>query len=199
MPGRVNGFSLAYTAAGGVVLWSGIRNTSISATFRSLLGGKLPAPGTGGQVITSSTAAQADVATGTSVPGVTAGIPAGVASPSLSGQQALQQAATAHGWGSGAEWNALVYVEMREAGFSATAKNPSSGALGLAQALGHGTSGTAGTLGNEYGGYGLSDAQAQAANSGNAYYQAVWMCNYIAAVYGDPVAAAAHERADSWY
>lgn len=40
---RVNGFSLAYTAAGAVVLWSGIRGWTLSQTARSLLGGGTPA------------------------------------------------------------------------------------------------------------------------------------------------------------
>ena len=111
----------------------------------------------------------------------------------------MLQAAKVYGWDTGAEWNALVYVEMREAGFNPKARNPGSGALGMAQALGHGTSGTAGTLGNEYGGSGLTDAQAKAANSGDAYWQAVWMCNYIKDRYGDPIAAANHERSHNWY
>ena len=40
MPGRINGFSLAYTAVGGVVLWSGIKGTTISDTFRGLPGAR---------------------------------------------------------------------------------------------------------------------------------------------------------------
>jgi hypothetical protein len=48
-------------------------------------------------------------------------------------------------------------VEMAEDGFDPTKANPSSGALGLAQALGHGNANTAGSLGNEYGGCGLTD------------------------------------------
>jgi hypothetical protein len=65
-------------------------------------------------------------------------------------------------------------VEMAEDGFDPAKANPSSGALGLAQALGHGNANTAGSLGNEYGGYGLTDAQARAANSGDASMQALW-------------------------
>ena len=41
MAAKVNGFSLAYTAIGGVVLWSGIKGTTLSSTFRG------PAPGAG--------------------------------------------------------------------------------------------------------------------------------------------------------
>ena len=56
---------------------------------------------------------------------------------------------------------------------------------------------TAGTLGNQYGGYGLTDAQARAANSGDASMQALWMCNYIKSTYGTPEAAAAHAYIES--
>jgi hypothetical protein len=95
MPGRLNGFSLAYTAVGGVVLWSGIKGETISSTFRGLLSGRPPAGGQ--EPITSGAAVQGDLATGTSVPGVTVGIPAGVAAPS-SGRAALLQAAKLYGW-----------------------------------------------------------------------------------------------------
>jgi hypothetical protein len=120
-------------------------------------------------------------------------------SNSGSAQAILQNTAAQDGWGSGAEWQALSNVENAEAGFNPTADNPSSGALGLAQALGHGNANTAGTLGNQYGGYGLTDAQAKAANSGNAADQALWMVNYIKSTYGSPEAAWAHEQADHWY
>jgi hypothetical protein len=43
VPAKINGFSLAYTAVGGVVLWSGIKGETLSATFRGLLSGKGPA------------------------------------------------------------------------------------------------------------------------------------------------------------
>jgi DNA-binding transcriptional regulator YhcF (GntR family) len=47
-------------------------------------------------------------------------------------QMLMQQMAAERGW-TGPEWTALYDVEMREAGFSLTAQNPSSGAYGLAQ------------------------------------------------------------------
>jgi hypothetical protein len=39
---RINGFSLAYTAAGVIVLWSGIKGWTLSATFQNLLKGTTP-------------------------------------------------------------------------------------------------------------------------------------------------------------
>lgn len=109
--------------------------------------------------------------------------PAGAPPPgSSSAVVALRQAASRYGWGSGAEWNALNYVEMAEAGYSIIAKNPGSGAYGLAQFI-NGPS--------EYYQYG--------GNPNTAWGQAVAMVNYIKQRYGDPIAAAAHEAADHWY
>jgi hypothetical protein len=99
-----------------------------------------------------------------------------------SGVAALKAAAAKHGWTSTAEWNALNAVELREAGYSLTATNPSSGAYGMAQFI-QGAS--------EY---------AQWGGSADTYAgQATAMCNYIAARYGDPIAAEQHEQAYGWY
>jgi hypothetical protein len=89
---------------------------------------------------------------------------------------------------------------MEDATYSTTIANPSSGALGMGQALGHGTAGSAGSLGNEYGAnYGLTAAQAQQANSGSAQYQALWMCTYIRDTYGTPSAAVQFHLANNYY
>ncbi len=197
----ISGLGLAYATVGGVFLWSGIKGEPIAQTVGELARGKQPS-GTDAQAITIPSApSSASTAAGGGGGGGGGGsfaTPIGSGSSSA-GMSALQQAAKPYGWNTGAQWTKLVYVEMREAGFNARAKNASSGALGLAQALGHGNANTAGTLGNEYGGFGLTDAQAKLANSGNAYWQAVWMVNYIKATYGTPAAAAAHEAANNWY
>jgi hypothetical protein len=89
---------------------------------------------------------------------------------------------------------------MAESGWSATARN-SSGAYGIAQALGHGQgAATVGTTGiNEYGGYGVSDATAKAANSGSAAAQIAWFLAYIRSRWGNPENAWANEQANHWY
>ena len=199
MAGTVNGFSLAYTAAGAVVLWSGIKGWTISATFKALLTGTTPASSTETIPLGTEVAPAATSSTGTPAAANTG--TASAAPTSSDAMTALQQAAAARGWGSGAQWTALQNVEMREAGYNPNALNPGSGAYGLAQALGHGISGTAcpSTGRNEYGGYGLSAAQAQQANCGNADDQALWMVNYIAATYGSPEAAWSHEQSAGWY
>lgn len=104
---------------------------------------------------------------------------AGVANGS--GYAALQSAAAKAGW-TGAEWQALVNVENREAGFRLTARNPSSGAYGMAQFI-NGPS--------EYYQYG--------GNPNTPAGQAVAMVNYIRQRYGDPIAAWQHELAYGWY
>lgn len=106
-----------------------------------------------------------------------------------------------YGWNA-SQFGPLVKLIAGESGWSPTARNPGSGALGIGQALGHGTSGTAGTLGNEYGPqYGLTAADARAANSGSALQQIRWTLGYIKARYGTPAAAYAawQARTPHWY
>lgn len=103
------------------------------------------------------------------------------------------------GWGPG-QFQALDNLWTRESHWQPDARNPSSGALGIAQALGHGGADTAGSLGNEYGAqYGLSAAQARAANSGNALQQIRWGFGYIRSRYGSPLRAWEHEQRSGWY
>ena len=63
MAGKINGFSIAYTAIGGVVLWSGIKGSTISDAFKSIIGGK-PVTSDGEEPIgtgSGTTSATADV------------------------------------------------------------------------------------------------------------------------------------------
>lgn len=81
-------------------------------------------------------------------------------------------------WGNGPLWQAWNYIGMKESGWNAYAVNPSSGAAGIAQRIqGWGP------------GY----------QPGNAAQQIAWMISYIQARYGNPIAAARHERAMNWY
>jgi hypothetical protein len=80
-------------------------------------------------------------------------------------------------------WPAFDYLEMREAGYNRFARNPSSGAYGIPQALPPTKMPFA----------------AQAAGGSHAGAQLSWMFAYIRSVYGNPVNAAAHERAFNWY
>lgn len=187
MAGGIDGLALGAIGAGSLFLWAAVQGKSVTGTLQTLIKGGAPGSAPAANPISPGIVA-ADQA-------VTSAGPV----PSGSGQQALQQAAAARGWGTGAQWQALQNVEMAEAGFNPNATNPSSGAYGLAQALGHGDSTTRGSVTNEYGGFGLTSAQAQAANSGDAGAQALWMVNYIAATYGDPATAWQHEQTYRWY
>lgn len=188
----MDGPGLAAVAVGSIFTYAGVKGISIPQAVQSIVQGKTPADLPQTSAIGTPTSAAAGASSSTSSGG-------GTIVQGSSAQATLQATAATFGW-TGAQWQALQQIEMHEAGFNPRAKNPSSGALGLAQALGHGNgSATAGTLGNEYGGNGLSDAQAKAANSGDPGAQALWMCNYIKDRYGDPVKAWAFWQSHHWY
>jgi len=86
-----------------------------------------------------------------------------------------KQMAAAYGW-TGSQWQALYSLWMRESGWNPYAVNPSSGAAGIAQSLGHGP-----------------------VPLGNAAAQISWGLSYILQRYGSPSAAWAHEVAYGWY
>lgn len=187
----VKGTYLGVAGAGAVLIWSGLKGKSWSMVVRSLIAGKNPADVTASNPISGGT----DVAA--TIPGSgSGGTPPNPVAQGTYKAYALTLLAK-YGWGR--QFASFDYVEMREAGYNPKARNPSSGALGMAQALGHGTANTAGSLGNQYGGFGVSDAICRAANSGNGYAQLVWMFAYVNQTYGSFDAAAAHEQANNWY
>lgn len=145
----------------------------------------------------SSAAAGGTGASGSGGSGSGAAAPPAV--PSGSAQNTAQMLLGQFGWGTD-QMSALIALWNRESGWSSSAKNTSSGAYGIAQALGHGTPGSAGSQSDMYGAeYGLTTAQAQAANSGSALDQILWGLGYIKSRYGSPSAAWAHETAYGWY
>lgn len=82
----------------------------------------------------------------------------------------------AYGWGQN-QFPPLQALWNQESGWNSYAVNPSSGAYGIPQALGHGHP------------YNLGDYQAQIR----------WGLAYIKQRYGSPAAAEAHELANHWY
>jgi hypothetical protein len=84
--------------------------------------------------------------------------------------------AMARGW-TGPQWGDLFNLWMRESGWNPYAVNPSSGAYGIPQSLGHGHP------------YNLGDSAAQIG----------WGLDYIAGRYGNPANAWAHEMSAGWY
>jgi hypothetical protein len=93
----------------------------------------------------------------------------------------VQRVAGNYGWGSGAEWNALYNVIMRESGFRNTAQNPTSTAYGMFQ-----------FLDSTWAGYGT-------AKTSDPLFQSVAGLSYIKQRYGDPLGAYRHEQQFGWY
>lgn len=188
----VSGTAVAAAAAGALLLWSGLKGANVSQSLRSLLSGTKPAAVNANPVPAASsvfgTAAATVPVTGTqAAPGDT-----GAHSASATANQAIARLIAApYGWSTGQQWADLVSLWNRESGWNNTIANQTSGALGIAQALGHGTATSAGTLGNEY--------PSKAANDGNAAAQITWGLSYIKSAYGSPSAAWAHEEANGWY
>jgi hypothetical protein len=161
--GRINGLTVAYTAIGGLVLWSGIAGTSLSATFKGALVGQSPSQLPSTEPIT---AAAAPAASGAAAPAGNTG----AASPTAAANQATAKILAApYGWSSGPQWDALVALWNQESGWSTTALNASSGATGIPQL----------------------NPQAHAVPPGwsSAAVQIAWGLAYIKGRYGSPLAA----------
>ena len=186
-----SGAAVAYCAAGGLILYSGIKGATIGDTVQSLLTGNL-------NVSDTETVNFGSGGSGSSPAGSGSGTPSGSASASASANQALAKTIIAAspayaGWDTGQEWSDLVSLWNQESGWSATADNASSGAYGIAQALGHGSNGAP---------YPSSYSAANPAAYGgtsNPGEQIEWGLSYIAGTYGTPILAWAHEEANDWY
>lgn len=101
----------------------------------------------------------------------------GVRSASVIRAQAFARSMlSAYGWGP-SQFPPLVSLWNRESGWNAYAVNPSSGAAGIPQALGHG----------------------HPFNLGDYISQIRWGLAYIFSRYGSPAAAWGHEVAAGWY
>jgi hypothetical protein len=110
-------------------------------------------------------------------------VPGGVAGPGGGAPFSNMMLAIGVEHPSAAQFAAWNYVAMRESGWNQFARNPSSGAYGIAQALPESKYPFAGT----------------AAGGSNPMAQITWMWNYMQQRYGGPVGAAAHEAAFNWY
>ena len=122
MPAHINGFSLAYTAVGAVVLWSGIKGETISATFKGLLSGTPPSDNTeqistAADTTTGTSGTSGSTSTGTAPAGNT-----GADTTTAAANQAIAKLLAApYGWSTGTEWTDLVSLWNQESGWSNTA------------------------------------------------------------------------------
>lgn len=192
----VSGFSVAYLAIGGVLLFSGFKGATPSAVISAALNGNLSSV-TSTMPITAPTVTESTSQTGTTdTSGSTTG-DTGASSAGASSNQALAKSiATSMGltsWTTGTTWDDWVSLWNQESGWSNTADNATSGAYGIAQALGHGTDGA--PYPSEY-----ESANPPAyGGTSNATAQIEWGISYIQSTYGSPVMAWAHEQANDWY
>lgn len=168
----ISGVSIAAAAAGALLLWSGLKGRSWSGAVRDIIGGNAPLPTKDNPI--DITLDPSNSASGPASPGST--------TANLSGnKQIVNMQAATYGWGSGAEWDALVKLINSESGFSNTAQNPSSSAYGIFQFL----DGT-------WSGYGV-------AKTSDPTKQTQAGLKYIKARYGDPVKAWSFKQSHNWY
>jgi hypothetical protein len=169
----IPGLPVALIAGGGVLVFSGVENTTVAAVVRSLAQGKAPAAGPETTTTESGTAAGTP---GTSAAGDTSAHNAGAAA----NQAIAKVMAVPYGWSAGQEWADLVSLWNQESGWDNTAQNPGSGAYGIAQ-----------FLDSTWAGFGPKTS--------NPALQIKYGLEYIKQRYGSASAAWAHETADNWY
>lgn len=112
--------------------------------------------------------------------GATLGTPSNVSGNRGANKAIMQQIFAGHGWGSGPQWAAQDYLEMREAGYNNLAQNPTSTAFGMGQ-----------FLDSTWAGFGPKTTDPR--------LQSEYMARYEGQRYGDPIHAAAHELSFNWY
>jgi len=173
-PGGVSTPAVAAAGAGALVLWASLKGVSVTGALRSLLQGKQPSTATA-KPITGTSQAQALLNAGTSIPGVTPGIPAGVAkggTPAANKALGLLMAG-AYGWAGPGEWPYLESGWQEESGWNQYAaynhSDPYNNAYGIPQAN-----------------PGTKMASAGADWKSDPATQIRWGLAYIKATYGSP-------------
>jgi hypothetical protein len=170
--------SVGLIVGGTVFGIAALKGQSVSDTLRLIVAGKNPTGGSQTNPIQVGTT----VPDAGSVPATDTGSVGSGGTPSAN-KAIGRLLAAPYGWSVGAEWTALDQLWTRESGWNNRAKNKSSGAYGIPQALPQSKLPIAG---QESGG---SSASAQIA----------WGLQYIKSRYGSPSKAWAHELANSWY
>lgn len=161
--GGIVGLNAGAAAAWGLYETAGLTANAMGA--KPPLPTKMPAPGN------FSPGAFA----GLSALGAVSGTPASGGTPKAAQEYAAMRLA-AYGWGAD-QMGPLIALWNQESGWNPWAVNPSSGAYGIPQSLGHGHP------------YDLGDYVAQIN----------WGLSYIRDRYGSPAAAEGHEQAFNWY
>jgi hypothetical protein len=187
MASNTKGAAIGVVAVGALLAWSALKGKKVTVALRDLIAGKSPksAPNTPITPVADTTAgAEADVGTNISLAGGNTGASSAIAAKN---QAIAAPMAAIYGWAPGtSNWDSLLKLWNQESGWNNHAENPSSGAYGIAQALGHGPT-------NQY--------PAGPANPpiSSAAAQIAWGLSYIKSTYGDPNNAWAHEESAGWY
>ena len=172
---KVDGPGIAAITVGIVFLYGGVKGYSPLVAFQNLIQGKNPNEKQNAIPLTAS-----DPNTPNSGAGVFSGTVNASGNQKLAQQLAIKMG---HGdWTTGQKWTDWVALWNQESGWREDAKNPTSGAFGIPQALPANKMASAG-----------ADWQTNPAT------QIKWGIGYIAGRYGNPSVAEAHERANNWY
>jgi resuscitation-promoting factor RpfB len=173
----VDGVGVVSSILGGTLIYAGIRGFSMLSILQNLVTGK---PITTGVSVTNPLSTP-----GTTTADVTDSNGVGAVPPGGNQATAMELASSTYGW-EGADWVALQKLWNRESNFNNHAKNASSGAYGIPQAL-------------PYTKMPKAAWPESAGGSSDASAQIMWGLTYIKGRYGNPQIAWAHETANSWY
>jgi hypothetical protein len=173
----ISGVAVATITAGGFLVYTGITNVTLVDGLRSIMRGKAIAPGT--QTSTDLSAPGLGSAVGIAAnpfPDLSSPSSAGMPAPKSDIQKYAQTLLAQYGWtGQWSQFNALV---MSESGWNPNARNPTSGAYGIPQAL---------------------PASKLGPNASDYHVQLQWMMDYIKQRYGSPAAAWSFHQTHNWY
>lgn len=155
-----------------VLVWSAVHGANLSSSLKDLLAGRPAAPPGADPALLATS--------GTPAP--SGGVVGDTARSALAVTNRLngQMQAAGYGW-VGDQWTALDNLWTRESNWSNTARNPSSGAYGIAQFLDSTWSTVGGT------------------KTSDPTLQIHYGLAYIKARYGSPAAAWSHEQSAGWY
>lgn len=171
----VDGVGIAASLMGGVLIYGGIKGYSVLMVLQNLVTGK---------PITTDV----NVTNPLKTPGSVLDTPTEPYSPPTGGAQSIGQVLASNmGW-EGTEWTALQTLWNGESGWNPHAKNPSSGAYGIPQAL-------------PYTKMPKAAWPESAGGSSDASAQIQWGLDYIKGRYGSPSMALAFWQRQSphWY
>lgn len=166
----INGTALAAAAGGALLLWSGLKGRSWSMVVRELISGEQPKSSQENPITTVSGSADSGAVS-----------PSATTANLTGNKRIVNMVASSYGWGTGSEWDAIVWIVDHESGWNNTAQNPSSTAYGLFQFLD--------PTWTDMGGHKTSDPTIQAQLG----------MKYIKSRYGDPLKAKAFWQSHHWY